>query len=231
MRGIFMLILSSADRLYLPYLRSLYASIKQNVPRARILFEIYDARSEDLEGFDYLDACGFIAADVKHVSDYLANYRALKMYELIEAGEELVVWVDADSLVLGDICELESVEFDVAAFMPGEVDNDRCRYLISTVAVRGNAMGLEFAKRWASSTESLKESMCPDICRVQVAFAQVMKRLRVDFYPLPAEYCDYHFNAGSKIWEAHSTRKSLDSVWMAAQEKYLNAFYTREWAR
>lgn len=232
-----MLIVSNFDGAYEDYGKSLYASIRSNAPYCSVHFEMFNLSSEAVRAFRAVqrhDKDHFVFQQIAFKSDgdrvdYMANRRARLLLSLLDAGWQDVLWLDADSLLMVEpltplISNGFPHRFDLAAFRPGEVPGDRTEYLISTVAIANTFEARAFCFLWAEATD--KMAAASDICRVQEAFAVTAKRMKdiVLVSGLPKEFCDYEFNDGSFVWEAHSTRKLNDMRWLNAQRNYLRAF-------
>ena len=160
-----------------------------------------------------------------------ANIRVWLLSEaLLRYGYQKALWLDADSIVRGSICEIETLldRFDTVAVKTPEFTEKENQYLISTVGVSRRAWGNYFLLKWADFLEQITDRKGPSIMHVQLAYKQTLDLNTFRFFDLTYEYSDKFFREFTPIWEAQGIRKFKDETYLKEEALYLARFSERE---
>jgi hypothetical protein len=202
-----MLILTACDLKFKPFTDCLVKSVLMNTPYAIRV--------------DFLNTKGFSEDDPRR--DYCANYRT-GMLSKFWSPERHLLWVDADTIIRGDISELEIFLDDHAACavhtpemgQPGTY----AYWLISTVGVSKNPEGRAFLDAWEAEQKRIYNEWYPSIMTCQAAFVNVVMTGKFKVKDITYKYSDKYFRDETPLWEAQGPRKREDPKWLAEMEKY-----------
>lgn len=201
-----MLILTACDIQFKPFADCLVKSVLKNTP-----YQIQ---------VDFINTKGM---EEEPRRDFCANYRT-GMLSRAWNGKDHLLWLDADTIVRGDISELETFLDDHASCavhtpemgQPGT----HAWWLISTVGVSKNPEGRQFLDAWVKEQERIYKEWYPSIMTCQQAWINVEATRQFKCKDITYKYSDKFFRDETPIWEAQGRRKYDDPKWLAEMEKY-----------
>jgi len=201
-----MLILSACNKRYEPMMQALVRSVLENTP--------YQIK------VDYLNTEGM---DEQIARDYCANYR-LQMFLENFSEKRNMLWLDADTLVRGDISQLDEwmEKHDCLAVHTPEMGKEGSvnHWLISTVGVSRH--GKKFLDCWKREHDKIYEAWKPSIMTVQQSFVNALTVSKANVKDITYHYSDKNMKDDSPIWEAQGPRKTNEK-WLEESKGYERA--------
>lgn len=236
-----MTILSIADSEFLPRLETLAGSIARNAPWARLHAYLVNVQAdlgdrlrrihsptdltyveEELDstvvkmGMDW-------ATRYTEKAGFCVNLRGRAMLSLLREGRERVLFVDADTIVRGDLAPLLSLidAHDLVIHMRPK-EKDYKRVAGGVIGIRPTPAGLELAERVATHIAAFGDrDYFSDQRAVHQAMQEMGDRLRVAH--LPAAFIDWKFDDSSAIWVGKGTTK-FSEKYLAEERRYAPHF-------
>jgi hypothetical protein len=134
-----------------------------------------------------------------------------------------MLWLDADSLIRGDISQLDEwlEDHDCIAVKTPEMGKDGSvnSWLISTVGI--SRRGKKFLECWKREHDKIYYRWKPSIMTVQQSFVNALRVSKARVKDITYHYSDKHFKDDSPIWEAQGPRKS-DPRWLEETREVKN---------
>jgi hypothetical protein len=225
-----MLIVNACDQEYLPRTKALITSVLKNTD-----FHIYVHLVNVSERIDHPRVMEFHEtkefSDIEYKRDYMANLRPYLFLRLWEKFDNVMLWLDSDSIVRANLKDLEKIisECDVAAVDTPEMAGYGCEMnekLISTVGINNTDDAKDFLIEWIKIQDGLRawKEYAPSIMTVQLAYVRALKALPVRFTDLTYRFSDKFFRDESPIWEAQGDRKHNDKKYLDEEAKYLKEY-------
>ena len=201
-----MIILSACDIKYEPFMKSLVRSVLKNSPYELVVKYLHAPTTEPLE--------------------YLASYRAYMFRENFSFKHSML-WLDADSLVRGDISQLDDwmKEYDTLAVHTPEMGGEGTmnNWLISTCGIANSEGGKLFLNLWIKELEKLREdpSWKNGIMTVQLAYVKALNLSKglISVKDIGYKYSDKFMRPESPLWEGQGPRKQ-SKTWVEEELKY-----------
>lgn len=230
-------ILGVSDYSYLPFIRTLFNSIKCNVkipykfhlyainvPDKKIDFfknnyENIEFTRDNIELDDTTNKINPFGKSRK--ASYCANIRANIIYDLMCKGTQYILYLDADSIVRKDLNDLFLLikQTDFIIFRRDKETDVRVKVLTSVVGINNTPNSLKFMSYWKDYMLIPKNlySWYSD----QKYFYKAMTKLPdVKIQELPISYVDSSFLEKSFIWNGKGNRKHKHNIYIKEMEKY-----------
>jgi len=236
-------IISIADRKYYKYLRTMVNSVNINLPGVKVhayLVNMSDKEGERLQ--EIHPNLEYTIEEVKFKFElqkkcYCTNRRSYILHKLREETDDILVWLDADSLVVKPCPEfLDFVRECDISYRPknkSDLTAGHLRrklkpqgYMAGVIIVGTSAKALEFTKeydRLLSRTSYTKARLNHNgpihqlpkmLKKIWMSNQDLLSTLRkkfkndINFVPLPQKYLDCSFSPDTAIWSVkHSNRK------------------------
>jgi hypothetical protein len=222
-----MIILSACDQVYLDRAKALIASVIKNTDYHFYLHtfnveeKIKHPRVTHIQEF-----VTFKDNEVKR--DYLANLRPYLFVKYFGLNRPML-WLDADTIVRGDISGLERMllDNDTVAVDTPEMLIEENEILISTVGLNTTPEAKALLIEWLIVMESLRnyEHYYSSIMTVQLAYIRALKKLlHIKYKDITYTYSDKFFRDETPLWEAQGDRKHNDKKYLEEENKYRNEF-------
>jgi lipopolysaccharide biosynthesis glycosyltransferase len=154
-------------------------------------------------------------------ASYCANIRAKTLYDLLLRGDEYILYLDADSIVIRDLANLLELikQNDLIIFRRDKEADPRLKVLTSVIGINNNNKSITFIEAWKNCM--MRDRVLYTWFSDQVYFHKTMvKNPHVKIGYLPIEYVDSGFNSKSYIWNGKAKRKHTDKTYIKAMEKY-----------
>lgn len=198
-----MLILSACNKKYEPMMQALVSSVLAKTP--------YSIK------VDYLNTEGMSEPMAR---DYCANYRLQMFLDNFNEKRNLL-WLDADTLVRGDISELDNwlEDYDTVAVHTPEMGKEGTmnNWLISTVGI--SRRGKRFLDQWRVEQGKIYSKWMPSIMTVQQSYVTALATSKAKVKDITYKYSDKFFREDSPIWEAQGPRKT-NTKWLEESKEY-----------
>ena len=232
-----LLILAVSDSSFLPFIRTLFHSIKENVripykfhlhainvPDKKIEslqseFSNIEFSRDELELDDSPDRENHLRKSKK--AAYCANIRAKVIYDLMCKGKQYILYLDADSIVKKDLNELLLLiqSTDLIIFRRDNEKNSSTKVLTSVIGINNNYRSLKFIEYWKECMLSPK-NLYSWFSDQRYFFKAMEKRSDTKVSYLPFQYVDSSFSGKSFIWNGKGSRKFTNIKYIREMEKY-----------
>jgi hypothetical protein len=232
-------VLAIADRLFLPRLEVLAASLARNSPFVHLHAYLVNVAPEDAERLRAIhrhtelrfDSAELDATEMKIGLDgitpytekagYCVNLRGRAILDLLQAGCPRVLFVDADTIVrrdLGSLCTFLDRHDLVIHKRPEAAEY--MRVAGGVIGVRPTDAAIEFFTRAVARIDAIgNRKFFSD----QLAFHLTIEELegRVCVGHLPKTYIDWDFDEQSFIWAGKGRRKHDNARYLAEERNYV----------
>jgi lipopolysaccharide biosynthesis glycosyltransferase len=230
-------ILAVSDNSYLPFVRTLFNSIKANVkipytfhlhainvpdPQIELFNTMYSSITFSRETITLDDAPFKSNAFRKSKkASYCANIRAKVLYDLMLQGRKYILYLDADSIVRRDLKDLLTLikYTDLIIFRRDNETDVRTKVLTSVIGINNNNKSLNFIENWMNCMLQ-QEALYTWFSDQKYFYKTMTKFLHVKIQPLPDLYVDSGFKGRSYIWNGKAARKFSNVNYIKEMEKY-----------
>jgi hypothetical protein len=201
-------IISLADPDYFEYLVCFVKSANVNFPSASfyaVLVNPIEGQADELKNSHDNIEVVVETKKFKSIQEkkcYCASRRAKLFYDLRSQTEDMLIWIDADSIIRGScddlIKHLDSCELTMRPkktpdkFASGVIGIGNSEVCVNFIAEYNEKVSKD--KSWMSDQNNLNDTY--------VLFKDV-----INFKPLPDKYCDVWLSDDGIIWEAKSKKK------------------------
>lgn len=240
MTGVPLTILVVSDREFLPRLKALASSIQRNAPSTRLHAYLVNLQPDDRdveelrrlhsgitttfvhEALD--DARVTIALDgmtqFTEKAGFCVNLRGRAIFDLLQAGVPITLYLDADSIVRGDLSELVQMiqDNDIVIHKRDHLEEFR-RVAGGAIGVNNTAAARAFVRRFIERIDALgNRTFFSDQWSFHLTALEFGNRVRIAHLPL--SYIDWEFSDDSHIWSGKGQRKLHDSKYLAEERHY-----------
>lgn len=219
-------LLAIGDGEYLDHLRILAASIHRNFRECRIHFHLINIESSKAAELRQIHSESSFSFEntafntEKEKRAYCANVRPRIILNLLKAETDLVLYLDADSIVRKSLCDLVSKirRHDIAILHRAQTGDERIRFATGVVGIKNTKNSLSFVCEWAELVEKNIYVWYSD----QLCFSHTYDALKnkIDLVNLPAQFIDWSFSFATPIWTGKGQRKYSEKFYLLEQQYY-----------
>jgi hypothetical protein len=226
-------ILAIADAEFVPRLRALAASIAANMPSATLhacLVNVVDppeleGRTERSYVFAPLDTT-VVHLGLDGITPYTekagfcVNLRGRAVLDLLRAGRERVLFVDADTIIRRDLAPLfPLIDSNDVVIHKRPHERDFMGVAGGVIATRPTAAAIEFFERAADRIDAIgNRAFFSDQLAFHQTIAEMGDRARVAH--LPKAFIDWDFDPQSYIWVGKGRRKFENAAYIEEERLY-----------
>lgn len=230
-------ILAVSDHSYLPFVKTLFNSIKTNV-KIPYTFHLHAINVPDnqIEIFNAMYSSITFSRETIPLDDsplktnafrksekasYCANIRAKVLYDLMLQGRKYILYLDADSIVRKDLKDLfVLIKYtDLIIFRRDNETDVRTKVLTSVIGINNNNKSLVFIENWMNCMLQ-QEALHTWFSDQKYFYKTMTKYSHVKIQPLPDLYVDAGFKGKSYIWNGKAARKFSNINYIKEMEKY-----------
>lgn len=232
-----LIILCVSDVSYLPFVKTLFNSVKCNV-KLPYKFHLHtiNVSEEEIENFrnEYKNI-EFTSDEITLDSGqnnsnpfckskkeaYCANIRAMVICDLLKCTNNPILYLDADSIVRGDLIELYKIikSNDLALFRRDGAAKKN-KILTGVIGINNNKTAFEFINYWVN--ELLKKDNLYKWFSDQIYFYTAMEKFgdEVKISTIPKKFIDVDFLEGAVIWCGKAERKFENEKYIKEMGEY-----------
>ena len=220
-------IVSVSDPVYLRHLEALAVSLRRNYPLAQPYFLLVNVDPAQAARLRKVHP----DAEIEHVArtfatdelkrSFCANCRAGLLHQLLQAGCERLLYLDADSLVRHNLAELDRLiaSHDITILRRSVDGEEQIRFASGVIGLNRAPQTTAFVARWAEQIDANEQQWFND----QLYFSRTFDELgsTVSHGQLPLEYIDWEFRRASPIWVGKGPRKFDEWLYVMEEKHYL----------
>ena len=219
-------VVSVSDPEYLRHVRALAYSLKRNFPSAQLYLHLINTEPEQQRDLAIafpkvemgVETRSFDSLEEKRV--YCAGSRARVMSNLLEWGKPLLLYLDADTIVRGNLARLIALirSHDLVALKRRNKKDEHLRYATGVVGIRASQSSKVFLRKWADLIDRDPWFWFHE----QLYFSKALEQMdgRIDFHSLPKRFIDWHYRLFSPIWVGKGSRKHEERIYVLAEDYY-----------
>lgn len=156
-------------------------------------------------------------------SAYCANIRAKVLYDVLNSGNDPVLYLDVDSIVRGDMVELYTFikESDLMIFKRQLSKKINTKFLTGVIGVNNTKVAFDLIGVWWSEIQ--KGNNLFRWYSDQIYFYEATERYKnATINTLPKKYIDWDFSDSGIIWVGKAERKYEDERYLKEVSFYKN---------
>lgn len=224
-----MTIVVVSDTKYLPHLQVLIASLVKNYSQALIHVHLVNVsyrnvlKIQNIAPQIQISRGNVSIADPKKFAAYCANIRARVIFSILERGDGLVLYLDADSIVRRSISSLFRLveNNDILILQQKKVKPVLGEHLVFAAGVilfKNSQKTRIFVEAWKSALEPHLNEWFAD----QIYFARTASSSVARIGDLPFSFIDWSFKPLSHIWVGKGSKKYENKLYALEELRYKN---------
>jgi len=211
---------------YVPLAQTLVRSIERRVPGARMRVHLINASDEQAASLADTSLVLRVDREERSFEDaetrrtYAANRRVQLIRDALQDGERSVLYLDVDSIVRKSLDALVRwmLHYDIVVLPRFDAENERARFLISTLGVNNTPEALRFLDTWLRELDDSTGWLTDQLTMWR---AYQIHRDELSMGALPQAFVDWEMRATSPIWCGKGTRSHSNPLYRL-EEEYLS---------
>ena len=203
-------IITLSDHSYFHFLKPMVYSCNLNFKQANmhvVLVNCSESEKEEIENMH--DNITVIHEKIEFNSDqekrgYCTNRRAYLINYLRNNSEDIVVWVDADSIFRKN-CDSLYQHFNSCELTMRGRDHDIEDFAAGVIGLGNTPVCYDFSKRYYDMVKTNDRTWAVDQYKLKECYFEF--KSKINFISLPYKYCDVWFSDDGVIWSAKSKNK------------------------